>query len=109
VRCTSLFVFEEDDHEPLINPKLQALLDVEVSSKREKGKLPETKDEDEVVKQENEFLKTTKLLKVQYSADEEPMQCSIFDQCNGQFLAMVNIICVAMQSIQKSRKKCNPI
>jgi hypothetical protein len=100
VRHISLFGLDEGDDKPLIGPELQALLDAKVSSKREKGKLPETKDEDEFVKQDNEILKTTKLLKVRDGVDEGPIEWTILG--NGEYFRV-------MQSIQKSRKICNPI
>jgi hypothetical protein len=38
VRRMTRFIVEESANEPLIDPKLQALLDAKISSKQEKGK-----------------------------------------------------------------------
>ena len=84
VRRLLLFVLEEGKDELLMHPKLQAMLDGELITHREKGKSPETKDEDAFVKQETETLKTTKILEVRFRRNEEPIKWTILG--NGKHL-----------------------
>jgi hypothetical protein len=77
VRRALLFVLVDGEDEPLMDYKLQALLDAELAAKREAGKTPETKDEDFFVKQDIDTLKTTNILQVKYSKDENPIEWTI--------------------------------